>query len=368
MNRTIFKAARNAASPRNLMFVGLAAASAVLTGCGKQHQATVKEPVIRPALTEVVGNGVNHNLSYNGVVRAVERADLSFRIGGNLTEVLVEKGDAVTKGQRLARLDDRDAELALASAQFELDNIEVEYQRAKVLFEQSNAISQSHLDELQTLYNLAKNRRDEALRQLDYTVLKAPFDGIIGLRKVDNYVQVDANEPVFTLHNLNKLEVVIHLPDSVMLADNTTHMAKAEISAIPNQLFDLSLRTFATEADPVSQAYAVSLGFDDLKGYSVLPGMTARVLPVSAEVDSTTQLSVPLVAVQPDNLGNQFVWLVNDDNSVEKRFVDVGRLSGERVVIDNHLNVGDRIVIAGVSSLEDGMEIRPTTDGSEGAR
>ncbi|KII79626.1 efflux RND transporter periplasmic adaptor subunit [Vibrio renipiscarius] len=348
--------------------IGLSLSGVVLTGCGTEAEAPVVQPSVKPALIETITASRGDNLSFNGVVRAAERADLSFRVGGRLTDILVKEGDRVSQGQLLARLDSRDAEIALASARLELNNIEAEYQRAKAIYEKSKAISKSSLDELTTRFNLAQNRRDEAQRQLDYTRIEAPFDGIIGRKLVDNHMQIQANAVVFTLHDLNDMEVVIHIPDSVMLSGLRSTKAAAELSTIPNQLFDLNLRSYATQADPISQTYAVVLGFENLNGYRVLPGMTVKVLPAEQENNIDNPLiTLPITAVVPDNQGKQFVWLVGSDNKVTKRFVEVGALSRDRVVISAHLALGERVVIAGVSSLQEGMEIRPMDDDKSGS-
>lgn len=339
---------------------GLAVSGLSLFGCGQQAEPQVISPVVRPALTEIVSASRSDSLSFNGVVRAAERADLAFRVGGRLTELLVSEGDRVKKGQVLARLDSRDATTALASAELELNNTEAEYLRAKAIYDKSKAISKSQLDEITTRYNLALNRHDEAQRQLDYTRIEAPFDGIIGRRYVDNFVQMQANTPVFTLHNIDDLEVVIHIPDSVMLSNVSGTEAKAEINAIPNHVFDLSLRTFATQADPVSQTYPVVLGFKDTQGYRVLPGMTVKVIPAeSGEVGQHSIITLPLVSVVPDNQGNQYVWVVAADNTVSKRYVEVGALSRDRVEITKNLNTGEQVIVAGASSMKEGMKIRP---------
>ncbi|MGF1734266.1 efflux RND transporter periplasmic adaptor subunit [Photobacterium satsumensis] len=345
--------------------IGLSVTGLSLVGCEQKTESQIVEPVVRPALTEVISASRSDSLVFNGVVRAAERADLSFRVGGRLTELLVNEGERVVKGQLLARLDSRDAETVLASAKLELTNTEVEYRRAKAIYDKSKAISKSQLDEITTRYNLAKNRRDEAQRQLDYTRIEAPFDGIIGRRFVDNFVQMQANNPVFTLHNIDDLEVLIHIPDSVMLSKVSGTEAKAEISGIPNHLFDLALRTFATQADPISQTYPVVLGLSNVQGYRVLPGMTVKVLPIeTGEQHLHSTITVPLISVVPDNQGKQFVWVVDSSNTVTKRYVEVGALSRDRVVINANLAIGEQVVIAGVSSLQEGMKIRPMTTGS----
>ncbi|MGF1750374.1 MULTISPECIES: efflux RND transporter periplasmic adaptor subunit [Vibrio] len=342
------------------LVIGLSLSGLLLTGCQPESKPHALEPAIRPALIETVTRQSNEHLSFNGVVRAAERADLSFRVGGRLTEILAQEGDRVVKGQLLAKLDSRDAEIALASAQLELNNVEAEYRRARTIYDKSQAISKSSLDELTTRFNLATNRRDEAKRQLDYTRVEAPFSGVIGQKLVDNHIQVQANAAIFTLHDLQDMEVVIHIPDSVMLSGLRSTTAIGEVTAIPNKPFNLHLRTHATQADAISQTYAVVLGFDSLEGYRVLPGMTVKVRPTDENNALVDQLiTLPITALVPDNQGKQFVWLVTEENQVIRRYVGVGALSQKRVEISDGLTQGDNVVIAGVSSLKDGMNIRP---------
>ncbi|HIF9132280.1 efflux RND transporter periplasmic adaptor subunit [Photobacterium damselae] len=349
--------------------VSLALSSFVITGCGSEESTTVLPTAVKPALSEVVKAHADDELSFNGVVRSAQRADLAFRIGGRLTYIFVKEGDQVKQGQLLAKLDDRDAQTAFESAQLELKNARAEYQRGKAIFEKSQAIAKSDLDTLTTRFNLAQNRLEEAKRQLEYTQLKAPFDGIVGRKMVDNHVQIQANMPIIAIHDVQNLEVVINIPDTVMLYGLKETKAKAELSSIPGKDFALKLRTFATQADPVTQTYAVVLGFEDLKGFRVLPGMAVKVSPADPEIKLPieTTITVPLTAVVPDNQGKQFVWVVNDKNHVEKRYVKVGALSSSRIEITECLVPGERIIIAGVASLKDGMQVRPYTDDNSGA-
>lgn len=340
--------------------------AALLSGCGQEETKQVAAPVIKPALTEIITFQQTDGLSFNGVVQAAERAELAFQISGRIDEINVDEGEHVLKGQVLAKLDSRDAKNALESAKLELKNISAEYKRAKTIFERSQAISASDLEAISTRFNLAKNHVENAERQLSYTEIKAPFDGIIGRKFVDNHVQIQANAPVLTLHDLNNLEVLINIPHRVMLSGLNNTEAYAEISAIPDKKFPLSLRTYATQPDPVSQTYPVVLGFDDIEGVRVLPGMTVRVSPTQDGPDSGAQISIPLTALVPDNQGNQFVWVVDENNITQKRSVEIGSVLNNRVTINRHLEPGEKVIIAGVSAIREGMEVRPYTDERSG--
>lgn len=340
-----------------------------LSGCGSEANPSVVVPTAKPALTEVVSTQSATELSFNGIVRAADSADLAFRVSGKLTNIFVKEGDEVSKGQLLASLDDRDAKNALVSAQLEFENVSREYKRAQAVFKKSQAISKADLDTITTRYNLARTRVEDAKRHLEYTQIFAPFDGVVGRKLVDNYIQVQANAPILIVHNINDLEVVIHIPHKVMLSGKEETKAIAEISAIPGQSFPLKLRTVATVADPASQTYPVVLGFEHLNGFHVLPGMAVKVLPVSSSGKAQNQqITLPLTSIVPDNQGKQFVWVVGNDNKAQKRYVAIGALSKDRIIVTEHLSLGEKVIIAGVSSVREGMEVRPYTDDRAGAQ
>ncbi|HAS6347268.1 TPA: efflux RND transporter periplasmic adaptor subunit [Vibrio vulnificus] len=343
--------------------------SAMLMGCSEPAADVISVPVVRPALVEQVASQQAQTLSFNGVVQAAERADLAFRVSGRLTQLLVNEGDMVKKGQLLAQLDARDAQTALASAQSEFDNVQVEYARAKAVFEKSRAITQSDLDALSTRLNLAKHRVEEAQRKLEYTSLYSPFTGVVGLKQVDNHTQIQANQPILTLHNLHQLEVLVNIPDTVMLTERHRTRAFAELAAIPKHRFPLTLKHYSTQADAATQTYAVTLSFTDVSGYRVLPGMTVKVWPDRTEFDQSAMgvMTLPLTAVVSDNQGSQYVWVVNNEHQVHKRIIEVGNLQQNRIEINANLQLGETVVIAGTSALSEGMEVRPYTESAQGA-
>ena len=344
----------------NALAISIVTFVLLLSGCGKEESSNLVAPVIKLALTEVVSEQAADNLSFNGIVRAAERADLSFRVNGRLIDIFVREGDHVQQGQVLALLDPSDASNTLDSALLEQENTRLEYTRAQAIYDISQAISKSDLDTISTRFKLAKNRVVDATLKLEYTKLTAPFNGIIGRKLVDNYIQIQANAPILTLHDLNDLEVVVNIPHKVMLSSRNATKANAELSAIHGQIFPLLLRTYGTQADPVSQTYPVVLGFEDLKGFRVLPGMAVKVIPVNTDTSSMSLvLTVPLTAVVPDNQGKQYIWVVNSKNITEKRFILVGALSKNRIQVNSNLAVGERVIIAGVSSVKEGMKVRP---------
>nr|WP_282437274.1 efflux RND transporter periplasmic adaptor subunit [Vibrio amylolyticus] len=323
----------------------------------------ITTPIVRPVLTERVTANGEQSLSFNGVVRSSSQVALSFQVAGKLTKLLVKEGEAVKEGQLLASIDDRDFQSSYTAAKVELLNARVEFERGQTVFENSKAITKSMLDVLQTQYQIAQTRYDEAKRKLEYTQITAPFSGVISRKIVDNYVQVQANEPILSLHDVDDLEVVIHISDRVMLTQTHQKKALAEISTLNGRLFPLTLKAYSTQADPVTQTYAITLRFDDISDVNILPGMAVKVYAAKSEDQmSSPVISVPLVAVVPNNQGKQFVWIVDKNNETHKRYVTVGALNRDSVEIIEGLNSGETIVVAGVSSIQTGMVVRPYQD------
>ena len=353
---------------KTALIISIAIGTLLISGCNSDEtqQEAMQVVTTRPALIEVISPSMNAQLRFNGTVRSAERADLAFRINGRVINILVEEGQKVNKGQLLAQLDSRDAKTVLGSARLEYKNSKAEYTRGKAIYQKSQAIAKSDLDTLSTRYNLAKNRLEEATRQLEYTQLTAPFDGIIGRKMIDNHVQIQANAPVLTIHDLDNLEVLINIPDTVMLGELKGSKALAQISAVPNEQFPLVLSTYGTQADPITQTYPVVLTFEDLRGFNVLPGMTVKVVPVhpSTATNNNAFITIPLTAIVPDNKGSQFVWLVDAQNNIHQRTISAGELLTDRIVITDGLHIGDRIIIAGVTSLKADMKVKPYSDKS----
>lgn len=333
------------------------ALSALLTGCKSEAKVEESKPVIRPVFIEVVSNVEVADLSFNGTISSASRADLSFRTSGRVVEMLVKEGDQVEEGQLVAKLDSADAEIALTTARVELNNARSEYQRAKTLFEKRQSISKSQFEELTLRFNLAQNQHAEALRRLDDTNLRAPFSGVVSRTLIDNHVLVQSNEVILSMHDLSQLDVTIHVPESVMTRNTEATQIFAQSPIAPYEKLSLTLKKYETEPDTVTGTYAVTFAVDSTEGSRLLPGMNVQVYS-SGENGATTAIQVPLSAVVPDNMGNQYVWVVDGQNTLSKRTVFTGSLNGERVQVSN-LQLGEKVVVSGTQKLQEGIVVRP---------
>ncbi|MDN2482899.1 efflux RND transporter periplasmic adaptor subunit [Vibrio agarivorans] len=340
-----------------LIAVGISMTLA-MTGCKGEQANEEVITVVRPVVTEFVNHNEVEEFFFNGTVAAASRADLSFRSSGRVVELLVDEGSEVEKGQILARLESSDQQVALTAAKTELENTRTEYQRAKTLFERQQSISKSTLDELTLRFRLAENRVQEAQYRLNDTFLIAPFNGLVSRKFIDNHTMVQANENIVAIHDLSDMEVVIDVPEQLMTKPRPGAELYATTTLVPNQRFALKVKTFSTEPNSTTRTYSVKLGFLDLDQSPLLPGMNIRVIS-NWQVTDMTSVNIPLTAVNPDNTGNQYVWVVDENNIVNQRIVKTGALIGDRIQVLSNLSDGEQIVVSGTRSLVAGTEVRP---------
>jgi len=332
----------------------------VLSGCGdEQSTPPVAADISRPALILTLQPQGVSQTHFTGVVRSAERAELAFKQSGKLATMVAQEGNKVERGQVLATLDDAVLKTALDSAKVEYKQAQTDFDRGNKIFSTSQAISRSDLEQLKVKRDLAANKVSKAQQDVDNAIIKAPFDGIIAQKLVNNFATVQPNQPIYVVHNPRDLEVMINVPGKLFLEPTSGQHAIAEIEGLADQRFNLTYRYYAADADPISQTYQVVLGFDDPSSAPLLPGMTAKVYPLMDASAAAKSIMVPIDAVVPSNTGSQFVWLVGQDSTVSQQQIKVGNLLGSQIQVTEGLSAGDKIVVAGVHALTQGMKVHP---------
>ena len=347
-----------------------------LAGC-EQTAPPPTEPadVSRPAeILQVTAAALGSDLRFPGRVRAVQRVELAFNVPGQIMELPVAEGEAVKAGALLARLDPAAYQTALDVAQAELDAATAEYERVRRLWERSQAVARAEVDRKRTAMEVARSRFAAAQKDLADTRLTAPFAGIVARRLADNFQNVQAKEPVVSLQNPDQLEIVIHVPERVMRGEPRRAAGFAVFDDLPQRRLPVTLKSFATEAEPQTQTYEVVLGLTPPPDLRVLPGMGVEVLPDTAASradaageeagDGQAPVLIPIGAVVAAADGTPTVWVVDPENGqVSRRTIETGTLQGADVAVLSGLAPGERIVTAGVHSLREGMRVHPLADG-----
>jgi len=208
-----------------------------------------------------------------------------------------------------------------------------------------------------------KAQVDFAKLQLDYTTLKAPFSGVVSRRYVDNFQEVRAKQQIVSLDDISAVEILVDVPEILMAnirEKGGAVDAVAEFAAASGKQYPLTLKEFATRADPKTQTYQVVFQMPQPDDINILPGMTATVTGSPRQREQTKEIFVvPAIAVVADSAGNPFVWIVDKETmKVSKRPVKTGDLTGtDSIRIPEGLKSGEMIAVSGVSRLREGMQV-----------
>jgi len=338
--------------------------------------------IVPPVSTAAVQTvDINVTINALGTVSSLATVTIRSQISGQLIRIAFKEGQTVKKGDLLAEIDSRPYQLALAQAQGALKRDQALLQAAQLDLEryqklaQTNAIPRQQLDTQQALVlqdqgNVLSDQAqiDTAQLNIAYCHIVSPLNGRVGLRQVDqgNYVTPgDANgivvvtqlSPISVLFTtaednlppiLKRVESGATLPITAYDRSGTTKIATGELLTFDNQI-DTTTGTvrlrakFANEQNTLfpNQFVNVELLVDVLKGVAVMP-------------TSAVQRGAP----------GTFVYLLQPDNTVKVRVVELGPVNGESVAVKSGLAPGDRVVVDGADKLRDGIKITVREPGS----
>lgn len=218
------------------------------------------------------------------------------------------------------------------------------------------AAQQAAIDGVQSQLDSAKDNLSDA-------TLRAPFDGVIATRKVENFSNIQAKEAVAVLQNIRVLDATFDVPapDVARLAKVKNFEMTIVMESIPDKIFKAKRNEFSTQADTATQTYQGRVTIEDLGGEIILPGMTGN-LTLKVVGEDTTRILLPVAAVASAADGKPFVWVVDTaDDKVSKRSISVQEASGPSIIIVDGIKKGDVVAVAGISALQDGMVVKPVT-------
>ncbi|MBF0234944.1 MAG: efflux RND transporter periplasmic adaptor subunit [Desulfamplus sp.] len=203
---------------------------------------------------------------------------------------------------------------------------------------------------------------DYAELQLSYTYLRAPFDGIISRRYVDNFQEIHVKEPIVSLDDVSSVEILVDVPELIVATfkEGSDPNVVAEFAAAPGKQYPLMIKEHASRANPKTQTYQVAFRMSQSDEINVLPGMTATVTGSSRmQENSKNMFIIPAIAVTADEAGKSNVWIVDKETmKVKPREVKTGNLTGtDDIEIIDGLNAGETIAVSAVSRLREGMQV-----------
>lgn len=338
---------------------------AALVSCS---QPPVKEQGPRPVkLAEVTSLNVVEK-SFSGVVSPDQFSDLAFKMSGPLISLKVDEGQKVRTGQVVAEIDPQDFKWEYEAKKASFQTAEAQLQRAAKLLSKQ-AISKQEYESTEAAHSNAQAAFEYAQNQLEQTKLRAPFDGFIQKKYVENYQKVQAGQGIVCLINPSKLQIQYTMPETNITYFSTPYTIYVEFDNYRGMKFKAKVKEYV-EASPDGSGVPVYLYIDDadfsLSKYKVAVGFSCRVI-LNIESGSFNEgaVLIPLSAiVVGESDTNKYVFAYNSQTQkVERRKIAVKELVGkDNVVVTEGLKAGDQVVSAGATRLVDSQQVKVLTD------
>jgi RND family efflux transporter MFP subunit len=328
----------------------IAAAMMVACGCSASSTPPKATPHIDLATMTVASETARREQAWDGVVEATNQATMSAQTSGRVLELPYDVNDYVEAGAVIVRFSNVEqqsgqhrAQAQIASAQATFDEAQANYTRlaeiyarkliAKAQLDQATAQRDSARAALQS----AQASLREVSQQLDYTVVRAPYSGIVTKRFVQIGESVQAGQPLIAGVSLNELRVNVQVPQSAIDAIRRFHTADVLLDGDGTRRVTAAKLTIFPYADPGTHTFSVRLDLSSQET-GLYPGMTVK---TDFAIGEAQRLLIPDSAlVQRSEVSG--VYVVADDQ-VSLRQVRLGHRFGDRIEVLSGLNAGDKI-------------------------
>lgn len=324
------------------VIVFIAVTSAMYLYKGKTPQVTIGPTV------KVERGNVSSVVSATGTISPVNIVDVSSKISGLIEEVKVHENDQVTVGQTLLVLDDTHLQAMVDQAKARLANASSNYERNQRLHD-IGAVSDQQLDAGLTDYNVAKATYEDAVSQLNETVIRAPINGqVIGKPiPAGQAVAPGVSTPMvlLTVADMSKMQIQTQVDESDIGRIKVGQKVTFTVDAYAGKTFSGVVSNVSQKATVQSNVVYYSVLVDvDAAENLLKPTMTARVSINVAE--SNNALIVPLAAVKANN-GQQYVMVVQDGKT-KNTLVTTGIASDDKIEILSGVTEGDQVLASQV--------------------
>jgi membrane fusion protein (multidrug efflux system) len=342
------------------------AAATAAPAAGRQSGGPPAVEVVRVATARI-----QDDAQAVGSLRSRQSVTLRPEVAGRVAQIGFEDGARVRRGQMMVQLDDVLQRAELSQAQAQLSIASANLQRNQDLVEQ-NFVARRVLDESKANLQVAQAQVALAQARLQRMRITAPFDGTVGLRRINLGEYVKDGADLVNLEDTSALVVDFRLPERYQSRIAVGQTVQVLLDALPNQKFTARVQALDPLLDADGRSLAVRASLPATRASELRPGMFARVLTVFAVDDAA--LVVPEEAIVPQG-GKQFVILIETEGEGDamKRLsrrteVQLGLRRGAQVQITSGLAAGDTVVVAGQQRLQkDGTAVRVVEAGGGAA-
>ena len=305
-------------------------------------------------------------LSAIGSVSAVQGAVVSTELGGIVAEIDFQNGGVAKKGDVLMRLDSSAEEAQLHTAQADLELAKANLERERDLAARK-VVSKQELDAAESTFGQKQGAVDNMRSFITKKQVRAPFDGMLGIRQVNVGQMINSGQQVVQLTALDRVYVDFALPQQNIPQLATGYEARVHADALPDREFKGKVTALNSMVDTVTRNVGIQATLEN-PDHALVPGMFVKVDVILPEKSKT--LVIPGSAVSYAPYGNSVFVIENkkdpntgkESQSLRQTFVRIGEARGDFVSVTQGLKAGETVVSTGVFKLRNGMAVTVNND------
>ncbi|MFW5825631.1 MAG: efflux RND transporter periplasmic adaptor subunit, partial [Marinobacter sp.] len=321
-----------------------------------KEQMSQGEPPAEVSATTARVRNWTPSIKSVGSIEAINGIRVANEVPGVVEEIAFESGDTVEEGDVLIRLDAEIDQAALRTRRAEAQLARQEFKRVENLLPR-RAVSQSEFDQAKANYDAARAGVNEAEAQLSKKVIRAPFDGKLGLRLVDRGQYIATGTPIVEINMLDPIYLDYTLSERNLPQVERGYEVTATVAAVPEQVFTGEVSAINTSVNPETRTVRIRATLENPDG-KLRPGMFATVR--TRQPEDREVITVPRTAVSFNTYGDYvFVIGENDDGeqAVSRRSVTTGSVKDGQVAVLEGLEEGDQVVSKGLQRLKAGQRV-----------
>ncbi len=341
---------------------------ALVNGAAANRASGGDKPLTRGVSAVPVVTATAHEQAFGPRIEAVgtalarESVEVTSKISNTVTAIRFEEGQHVRRGAVLVELDRATAAAELAEAEANLAESRNQFNRGRDL-SVMQALSRAQLDQLETAVKTGEARVAAARARSNDTVIRAPFDGRTGFRRVSIGGLVNSGVVITTLDDASVIKLEFTVPQAFLGELSPGLIVDATVDGLPGRRFEGKVTTIGSRVDPVTRSIPVRAELQNADG-ALRPGMF---MTVEVQGRESPTLMLPEEALVPEQ-GKTYVYVVADDHVSRREVQTGGRLPGLVAVLSG-LKANERVIVEGTQLVREGslvVEAAPEPEAGPG--
>jgi len=286
-----------------------------------------------------------------GTVLANEEVEIRSEISGKIEKIFFKEGAQVKKGEILLKINDAELQAQLQRAQYRQVLAEQQAERQRQLFEKKLA-SQEEYDVLVNEANIRRAETQLIQVQIEKTEIRAPFEGVIGLRQVSEGSYISPQTVITTIQDIHPVKVDFTIPEKYVGSIKVGNQIQFSVQGIPGN-FSGTIYSFESKIDPATRTLRMRALSPNPNGI-LIPGAFASIEVVLKDKETVL---IPSYALIPELKGHR-VFLYKKGKAISQS-VEIGTRTDEQIEITAGAQAGDTLITSAILQLRNGTEVIP---------